>query len=368
MSQTATSNLLRDIEIRQLVVPVAPGAPGWDDVVALSDQINRTQREVEGVHGLVRSPEQVLLAQQSQAHVEKVMWLASDGPTLVGSARFRRPLDDGSQESFVQIAVEPTHRRRGVASTLLGHVVEHSVAAGSSTLQTFVVHPADAQSPVLPAASGHGGVPLSNPSTQFLLHHGFTLEQASLGSLLRLPVDPAVLDAAEAEARTAATAYEVVTWEAPTPDHLLDDLAHLRRRMSTDAPNADRAASEEAWDAGRVRQHDAVEVAAGRRVLYAGARHRPSGRLVAFTELWVETDPRVVPDQLSTLVLREHRGHRLGLLVKVANLRQLAAARPDAPVLKTFNASENDHMLAINRRLGFEPSAVSGAWQKRLGA
>ena len=101
-------------------------------------------------------------------------------------------------------------------------------------------------------------------------------------------------------------------------------------------------------------------------MLYAGAVHRASGHLVAFTELWLESDPEVVPDQLDTLVLREHRGHGLGVLVKVANLRRLVAARPGSSLIKTFNASENEHMVAINQRLGFVQWIVSGAWQQRL--
>lgn len=342
------------------------GSDGWPEFVAFAEHVNAVQREVEGAHALTRSPAQVLLAQQHQDHLEKPVWLALDGKQVVGSARGRRPLDGGAAALFTQIAVAADRRRRGIGTELLDRVVEHARHRGCTTLQSFVVHPSDPLAPLVPAASGSGGVPETNPETRFLVRHGFTLEQASLGSTLALPVDPDDLDQVENVARRRSAGYDIVTWQVPTADDRLDDLALLRRRMSTDAPSAGRDADEESWDAARTRQHDAMQVAAGRTVLYAGAIHRASGHLVAFTELWLEADPQVVPDQLDTLVLREHRGHGLGLLVKVANLRRLVAVRPGSSLIKTFNASENEHMVAINRRLGFVPWIVSGAWQKRL--
>ena len=65
-------------------------------------------------------------------------------------------------------------------------------------------------------------------------------------------------------------------------------------------------------------------------------------------------------------MLREHRGHRLGMLVKIANLRAYEDRRPGERRINTWNAQENEHMLAINVALGFEPVGVAAVWQKRL--
>ena len=54
------------------------------------------------------------------------------------------------------------------------------------------------------------------------------------------------------------------------------------------------------------------------------------------------------------------------MLVKIANLRRAQVAWPAARSVITWNASENRHMLAINNALGFRPSGLEGAWQKRL--
>jgi hypothetical protein len=55
------------------------------------------------------------------------------------------------------------------------------------------------------------------------------------------------------------------------------------------------------------------------------------------------------------------------MLVKVANLRRAQEKWPRARSVLTWNASENQHMLAINTALGFRPAGYEGEWQKRLG-
>jgi GNAT superfamily N-acetyltransferase len=98
----------------------------------------------------------------------------------------------------------------------------------------------------------------------------------------------------------------------------------------------------------------------------AAAEHVPSGHLVGYTMLSVPRGRHRAVDQWSTLVLREHRGHRLGMLLKVANLAHLAEVAPGHPSVITFNAEENRPMLAVNEQLGFVGIAYEGAWRKDL--
>jgi GNAT superfamily N-acetyltransferase len=120
------------------------------------------------------------------------------------------------------------------------------------------------------------------------------------------------------------------------------------------------------WDAQRVREHGVRQQATGRALLTAAAEHVPSGRLVAFTEIQVDPGPAPFAVQEDTLVLRAHRGHRLGLLLKAANIRHLRDVCPDATVITTFNAEDNRPMLDVNEALGFVPIGLEGEWQKRV--
>ena len=64
--------------------------------------------------------------------------------------------------------------------------------------------------------------------------------------------------------------------------------------------------------------------------------------------------------QWGTLVVAEHRGHRLGMAVKARGLKELQARiGPDRTRILTCNAEQNGYMVSINERLGFRAVEVS---------
>jgi RimJ/RimL family protein N-acetyltransferase len=67
--------------------------------------------------------------------------------------------------------------------------------------------------------------------------------------------------------------------------------------------------------------------------------------------------------QHDTAVVPAHRGHGLGLWIKSAMLVALRAERPDVTEIETGNSTANQHMLAINQRLGFRPWQELNSWQ-----
>jgi RimJ/RimL family protein N-acetyltransferase len=54
-----------------------------------------------------------------------------------------------------------------------------------------------------------------------------------------------------------------------------------------------------------------------------------------------------------TAVIRKHRGHRLGLLVKIAMMDLLATEEPRLARIATWNTESNQHMIAVNEALGY---------------
>jgi len=138
----------------------------------------------------------------------------------------------------------------------------------------------------------------------------------------------------------------------------------LEQRMTTDAPHGDLPVEEERWDGDRIREYEASHVARGRTVLSAGAVQ--DGRLVAFTDLQVPIAQPERANQAGTLVLREHRGHRLGALMKAAVLRELAATLPQVRRISTYNSDSNLPMVAVNEALGFRPAGHLSSWSRHL--
>jgi hypothetical protein len=89
--------------------------------------------------------------------------------------------------------------------------------------------------------------------------------------------------------------------------------------------------------------------------------------VVAYTDIAVTPHESERAYQWGTLVRPDHRGHRLGMAVKVANLRLLQETQPEVTTVITFNADVNAPMVSVNEEMGFRPVQWSGELQKRLG-
>ena len=171
---------------------------------------------------------------------------------------------------------------------------------------------------------------------------------------------------AEAEAH-AGPDYRIVTWQSHAPEEWVDQFALLNTRMSTDAPLGGLELEEDVWDAERIRTTEKQFEERGLELLWLAAEHIPTHTLAAFTGFMAVPNLDDFVHQDDTLVIKEHRGKRLGMLVKTANLQRLAAERPAVRRVGTWNAEENSYMLAINVALGFRPAGGSGEWQLKLG-
>ncbi len=268
------------------------------------------------------------------------------------------------------LAVRPAYVHDGVHDVLLAAVEDEAAALGCTTVVFTAPHaPEPPAGPgALEPRTGAGRVPVDSPEAVVARERGYALEQVGRHSTLHLPVPSSLLDRLGSDASAGAGGeYRTITWRDEIPEDRLDDLARLWTRMSTDVPLGDLDYDEEPWDADRVRSHLTDLVGQQQHVLLTVAEHVASGELVAFTVLQVPFPEVPFGFQEDTLVMREHRGHSLGMLVKVANVRALAAWRPGVARIHTWNAQENAHMLAINVALGYVADGVAAVWQKHLG-
>lgn len=314
------------------------------------------------------------LHEQTYAHRT---WLVATDPEGVGTADAVRglamvilPAQGNDHAAYVDVLVHPQHRGRGIGSALLEAGEHIAAAAGRSTVISASEHPGEppADDPLaLEAPTGSGRVRADAPAVRFALARGYVFGQAERYSMLELPVDAAHLSRLHDDAAAHAGAdYRLVTWQDRTPDAWLEQLAELETRMSTDAPTGEIDYREEVWDAARVRAYEAQKAEAGHGFAVVAAEHVPSGALAGFTMIEYPWDEPEALFQEDTIVLRAHRGHRLGMWMKAAMLQQIGGIRPDARRIHTWNAEENDHMLGINVALGFRPQGVAAVWQKTL--
>jgi GNAT superfamily N-acetyltransferase len=318
--------------------------PAWCEVWAAAARAERPDEPPRPAREHVALGRELGAPGGSRAGVHRAA-VARDA--VVGALRLVFPLEDNPTVAFLDLAVHPGSRRRGVGSALAAEARALAAARGRSLLITEVDEP------------GPGA-----PGRAFAEQSGWTRDLVETRRDLVLPVDDDRLSALESGARQASAGYEVVTWRDRTPAELLDDRALLERRMTTDAPCGDLPVEEEQWDGARIREHEESLAARGRTVLSAGAV--TGGRLVGFTDLQVPLGRPERAFQGGTLVLREHRGHRLGALMKAAALRELAAEFPGVRRISTYNSESNTPMVAVNEALGFRPAGCLSSWSLRL--
>lgn len=355
------------ITIEELPTPASLDAPGADDFARVVGIRNANLAHSLGSDLMAADPPEVLVAMRDQTWAHKHRYVARLDGELVGQMLMEWDATVPTNVTWIGGGVLPAYRNRGVGTAVFDHVEALARDSGRTVLQGGAIHADLPGGDRIASPTGFGSVPAGDPGVRFLSKRGYGLEQVYRISVLDLPMAPDVLATQQAIAEAkAGTAYRVHTWVSPTPEEWLDDIAHLSARMATDAPAAGLDIDEEVWDAARVRHQEARAERSGQQHLTAAAEHIPSGRLVAFNGLALPDDRGRPVQQGPTLVLTEHRGHRLGMLVKVANIIQLAGLSPSSPLIITDNAEENRPMLGVNEALGFRAIGYEGAWKKTL--
>jgi RimJ/RimL family protein N-acetyltransferase len=132
----------------------------------------------------------------------------------------------------------------------------------------------------------------------------------------------------------------------------VDDVAAINNSAEADMPR-DPGHEPQLWDTERVRMDERRQAAQGLRMYTVAAQSQATGELAGLTALALDPAEPEWGFQELTAVARPHRGHRLGLLAKIAMLELLAEREPQLTRIITGNADANEHMIAINNDLGF---------------
>lgn len=350
-----------------------PLNPLWDAYVSVS---RAHELDLVGNDDLAADPRamQISAATTKRADVEFYVAFPEgdrNPSSAIGTASAQYQTEANTHLAEVNIIVRPDMRSRGVGKALLSTISDSIKKSGRKTIATWTeMRPYEGDDGLIPK-SGVGRIDPKSPAALWLTELGFELEQIGKRNMLELPRDADkwwlhVGDQLAADLEQAGPDYELLTWRGRVPLERREQMALLRTRMSTDEPTAGMDYQEDKWDAERIRDADDRAEQGGWVTQTSAVRHVPTDQLVAYSELvWLAKKPAPV-HQEDTFVLAEHRGHRLGAVVKIANLQALLDVNPDARRIYTWNAGENRFMLAINDQLGFKVVAVEGSWQKRL--
>ncbi|HEX4062250.1 MAG TPA: GNAT family N-acetyltransferase [Streptosporangiaceae bacterium] len=270
------------------------------------------------------------------------MTLARDTDGICGGYLLELPARANRHLAELAVRVAPGQRRHGYGVELLRHAARLARDDGRTVL-TGVTR-----------AGGAGDA--------FAAAMGATCGLTEVRRVLDLDTVPAgLLAGLRARAEAASAGYSLLGWSGATPEEHLVQVAQVSATIH-DAP---RSPSEQAerFDAERVRNDERRSAGRGIRRHTVVARCDATGELAGLTRISVDSGDPAWGLQRITVVARAHRGHRLGLLVKVALLDRLAETEPAVRRIITENADTNQHMIAINDELGFYVLDTMRFWE-----
>jgi GNAT superfamily N-acetyltransferase len=297
-----------------------------------SPPLTAFRREMDVRHGWDHTPQRFLLG------------LVDDKP--VACADVELPQWDNRDLAWINVNVHPVHRRRGHGSELMRHALDLVASIGRAKAGTN-------------GFEGHG-------TAEFAAAHGFELASVDVCRVLSPNSVPTGFhESLCASVLPAAADYELIRWNGRTPPDLLPAVTEMTAAIN-DAPYDDLDLEHDVYTPERIVAYESAVIDGGNRLYRLLAQHRRTGDLVGHTLVAVDAEDPRIAHQHDTSVVRAHRGHRLGLLLKSEMMLWLAEAEPEIEYLDTWNAESNQHMVAVNERLGFRAVGRELAFQRRL--
>lgn len=272
--------------------------------------------------------------------------LAYDEGELVGMAEVELPRWDNTHLGWVDVQTRPGRRGMGIGDRLLEAGVELVEGDGRTLLMS--------------------GAWAGSHRERFLLAHGLTVGMmAAQRRLITKDLDWPRLDSLLGSAREASSSYEIFEVPAPTPPELIADMMALQEVMN-DAPIDDLQIEDEVWPEERLRGYERASQMRGQRLHRLVARRVSDGAMAGHTVVAVEDERPHLGIQEDTEVAPAHRGHKLGLRLKIEMLQRLREREPQIVQIDTWNAESNAHMIAVNELLGCFVVGRSVEMQKPL--
>ena len=275
-------------------------------------------------------------------YVDKVVLLARDNhgvPVAGGMAEL--PLRDNTRFVYLDVFTVPEQRRRGHGTTVIEALEEIGRDAERSILYGEAVWDLDAVDPA---------------SQAFSEAVGFRLDIMDAMRELQLPATLPPVEVAEG--------YTIHSWRGACPDEWAQGYVDVRQLINEEAPGGDAELENEFWDVARTRAEEAMWNAQGRTPQVSIAVS-DDGEVVGHTQLLFPADSDEVY-QWDTLVLPTHRGHGLGLALKVTTMQEAADLLDGRRRITTYNAAGNEPMIRVNEALGFRQTAWVGEYVKEL--
>lgn len=270
---------------------------------------------------------------------------------VVAFAQLLLPQAENLDQVMVVLYVHPDRRGQGIGGRFVDHLLPHIREAGRPVVVGWPVLPPDQD---------------DAPGARLCTRIGLTRRSVAAIRACPLPIPDEVAAELQAEVDGKLGDYRIELWTGRIPDEHIEAFCVLQRQLDADDPREEYEDEPSNYSPERLRVAEERMFAGGKNRILAVA-FAPDGAIVGMSEIIYSTVPGTTfAHQEDTVVMPGHRGHRLGLGLKLATHRRASEVAPHLKVLITYNSHINDQMIGINERLGYRLIAREGAFQGRL--
>jgi GNAT superfamily N-acetyltransferase len=273
---------------------------------------------------------------------------AIDGREMVGAGLLTRTLKENLHSAMAFAWTRPDRTREGIGRRVVSELEVIASGDGRTTIQSEAYLPPGGSAAAEPFAAAMGYAVASRESIKELTLTDFVARR----------------DALAAEAG-AADGYRIITFDTVCPDEHLESFGRLLGMLMTEVPLGELDLEASEWTPERIRGAEQRQVDIGRHVHTAMAI-TPDGEVAGVSDVRVDDDDPVHGQVGITIVDPAHRGHRLGLALKLATHNLAVATYPELVTLDTSNAEVNTWMNAVNEALGYRTIETLLELQKKL--
>ena len=274
---------------------------------------------------------------------------AMDGGRAVGSGLLTRSLKENLHVAMAFVYVLPDRCREGIGTDLARELEGLAARDGRTTIQSEAYLPPGGSAPAEGFAKALGYAVASRESMKELEMTDYAARRA----------------AAVAQVGGAADDYRIVTFDTSCPEDHLASFGDLLGMLIGEIPMGDLDLDESEWTPERLRAAENRRVTIGRHVLTALAI-APDGSVAGSSDVRIDDTDGTHGQVGVTLVDPVHRGHRLGLALKIATHDLAMATYGDLDAVDTCNAEANAHMNAVNDALGYRSIETLLELQKKI--
>ncbi len=270
---------------------------------------------------------------------------AIDGREMVGAGLLTRSLQENLHAVNAHAFVSPGRSREGIGRALVAEIELVTAGDGRSTVQSEIYLPPGGTAPAEPFAAALGYSVANRESMKELTLADYLVRRDALA---REP-----------------KGYRIVTFDTVCPEEHLESFGRLLGTLLSEVPLGELDLEDSEWTPERLRAAEQRQVDTGRHV-HTALAITPDGEVAGASDVRIDDTDHEHGQVGITIVDPAHRGHRLGMALKLATHDLAVATYAGLVSLDTSNAEVNTHMNAVNEALGYRTIETLLELQKRL--